>query len=179
MIKVENFLSKLLSIDFFEITSCFKVAVYFFALFFTLVSTSPVSALGWDDKEWVEAGCPLNIFGMWVSNGSDTDSENLLNIYQDKIVFLNNSGLEEKYSYDQNNILMNKSYIGVNLQPDSKEKSTYLNLRPYLVRPESMTMQVNKITQNCFVKVFKFESKKNAKYGKYLNWEIYKLKNKQ
>ena len=100
----------------------------------------------------------------------------MVNIYQDKIVFLSNHDLEEKYSYNQKNILRNSTYVGVNLLPVSKEQSIYLKLRPHLVQSENKTMHMNKITQNCFVKVFKFESQKNAKYDKYLNWEIYKLK---
>ena len=178
MVKFKNFWSKLVGLDFFETKSLFKVAVCFFSSFFILVSTSSVIALGWDDKEWVEAGCPSNIFGTWVSSGFEINSEKLLNIYQEKIVFLGNHGLEEKYSYNQKNILRNGTYVGLNLQPVSKEKSIYLKLRPHLVQSENKAIHMNEITQNCFVKVFKFESQKNAMYDKYLNWEIYKFKKK-
>ncbi len=147
--------------------------------FFIIVSTSSVSALGWNDKEWVEAGCPSNIFGAWISRGAEINSKNLLNIYQDKIIFINNHNLEKKYSFNPENILKNSSYLGVKLQPVTKDKTVYLKIRPHLVRSKHTTQQMNKTIQNCFIKVFKFESQKNAKYDKYLDWEIYKLKNNQ
>jgi hypothetical protein len=68
--------------------------------------------------------------------------------------------------------------VRIKLQPDKKGKSVFLKIRPYLISSENNTMQLNKTIQNCFVKVFTFESQKNANNDKYLNWKIYKLKNK-
>jgi hypothetical protein len=177
MFKVENFWLKLISVDFFEFKSCLKISVFSCTLFFIIVLTSSVSALGWNDKEWVEAGCPSNIFGAWVSRGAEINSKNLLNIYQDKIIFINDQNLEIKYSFNSKNMLKNGSYVGVKLQPVTKDKTTFLKIRPHLIRSKHATKQMNKTIQNCFIKVFKFESQKNAKYDKYLDWEIYKFKN--
>ena len=176
MFRVKIFWSKLVGLDFFEIKSPLKVAFGFFSFFYILISSNSVTALSWDDKEWIEAGCASNIFGTKLTSGLEVNSGKLLNIYQDKIVFLNNHNFEEKYSYNQKNILRDRAYISVNLQPLSKEKSIYLKLRPHSVHPETNTLPISKITQNCFVKVFKFESQKDARYDKYFNWEIYKLK---
>jgi len=179
MVKVENFWLKLISVDFFEFKSCLKVSVFACTLFFIIVLTISVSAFGWNDKEWVEAGCPSNIFGAWVSRGAEINSKNLLNIYQDKIIFINNHNLEKKYSFNSKDILKNSSYVGVKLQPDTKDKTVYLKIRPHLVRSKTTAEHMNKTIQSCFIKVFKFKSKNFAKHDKYLNWEIYKLKNKK
>jgi hypothetical protein len=152
------------------------VAVCFFSFFYILISASLVTSLDWGDKKWVEAGCPSNIFGSRISSGFEVNSGKSLNIYQDKIVFLGKHDLEEKYSYNKKNILRGNTYDGVALQPVSKEIYRYLKIRPHLVQSETSSMDMNIINQNCFVKVFKFESQKNAKLDKYLNWEIYKLK---
>ena len=74
-------------------------------------------------------------------------------------------------------MLKNGSYVGVKLQPVTKDKTTFLKIRPHLIRSKHATKKMNKTIQNCFIKVFKFESQKNAKYDKYLDWEIYKFKN--
>ena len=125
MFKVENFWLKLISVDFFEFKSCLKISVFSCTLFFIIVLTSSVSALGWNDKEWVEAGCPSNIFGAWVSRGAEINSKNLLNIYQDKIIFINDQNLEIKYSFNSKNMLKNGSYVGVKLQPVTKDKDYF------------------------------------------------------
>ena len=112
MFKVKNFWLKLISVDFFEFKSCLKISVFSCTLFFIIVLTSSVSALGWNDKEWVEAGCPSNIFGAWVSRGAEINSKNLLNIYQDKIIFINDNRVIHAFLsnqildlHDQRNLL--------------------------------------------------------------------------
>ena len=179
MVKIENFWFKLISVDFFEFKCFFKIPVFAYTLFFIIVSTSSVSALGWNDKEWVEAGCPSNIFGMWVSREAENNSNNLLNIYQNKIIFINSNNLENKYSFNPKNILKSSSYFGVRLQHDNEDKTVYLKIRPHLVRSKTTAEHMSKTIQSCFIKVFKFKSKNFAKHDKYLNWEIYKLKNKK
>ena len=179
MVKVENFWLKLISVDFFEFKSCLKVSVFACTLFFIIVLTSSVSALGWNDKEWVEAGCPSSIFGEWVSTKAEINSKNLLNIYQNKIIFINSNNLENKYSFNSKNILKSSSYLGVRLQHVNEDKTVYLKIRPHLVRSKTTAEHMNKTIQSCFIKVFKFKSKNFAKHDKYLNWEIYKLKNKK
>ena len=163
----------------FEFDSNLRFRVLFLTLLFTMTSMKSVYALGWQDKKWVESGCPSNIFGSWVSSGSKSNNGGLLNIYQGRIRFLDNRAFERKYSFKRKDMVVGKQFVEINLQPDSKEKGIYLKIRPHLVLSGSDIKKKNKTTQNCFVKVFKFESKKNAKYDKYLNWEIYKLKNNQ
>ena len=115
MVKVFNYFFKINNLDFF--TFRLKVAAALFFIFFMLVSTNSVFALGWGDEEWVEAGCPSDILGTWVSSGLDIDSQKLLNIYQDKIIFLSNQHFEEKYSYNPKNTLRSNTHVGLNLQP--------------------------------------------------------------
>jgi len=177
MVKVENFWLKIISVDFFEFKSCLKISVFTFTLFFIIVSTSLVSALGWNDKEWVEAGCPSSIIGEWVSMEAEINNKNLLNIYQNKIIFINNNNLEKKYSFNPKNILKSSSYLGVRLQHVNEDKTVYLKIRPHLVRSKTTVKDTNKTILSCFIKVFNFESKKLVKHNKYLDWKIYKLKN--
>jgi len=177
MVKVENFWLKLISVDFFEFKSLLKVLISICLFFFIVVSASSVSALDWNDKEWVEAGCPSSIFGEWVSTEAGINSKHLLNIYQNKIIFINNNNLEKKYSFNPKNILKSSSYLGVRLQHVNKDKTVYLKIRPHLVRSKTTAKHMNRTIQSCFIKVFKFEFKNFAKHDKYLDWEIYKLKN--
>ena len=162
-------------LDLFEVGSKFRFKVLIFTLLFTMILLKAVYALGWEDKKWVEAGCPSNIFGTWVSS-SQVNGGELLNIYQDRIRFLDAHAFERKYSFERKNMVVGKQFVEINLKPVSKEKSIYLKIRPHLVLSGSDFSEKNKTTQYCFVKVFKFESQKNAKHDKYLNWQIYKLK---
>jgi len=163
-------------IEIFELDLKFRLRVLFLTLLFIMISMKVVYALGWEDKKWVEAGCPSNVFGTWISGDSEVISEKLLTIYQDRIRFLDNHAFEKKYSFKRKDMVEGKQFVEIKLQPVSKEKSIYLKIRPHLVLSGSDIKKKNKNTQNCFVKVFKFDSQKNSKYDKYLNWEIYKLK---
>ena len=163
-----------------ELNSRFKIRAVCRAVFFLLILTNAVSALDWNDKEWVDANCPPNIFGTWVFDDMNIGNEKVLNIRNNKISLIINHILEEEYYFDKKNMVMNEKFMEVNLQSvlSNGEKSAYLKIRPHLVSLENDSKNTNTTAQNCLIKVFEFESKNDAKFDKYLNWEIYKLKSR-
>ncbi len=120
-------------IENFELDLKFRLRVLFLTLLFIMISMKVVYALGWEDKKWVEAGCPSNVFGTWISGDSEVISEKLLTIYQDRIRFLDNHAFEKKYSFKRKDMVEGKQFVEIKLQPVSKEKSIYLKIRPHLV----------------------------------------------
>ena len=164
----------------FELNSWFKTRAVCLAVLFMLILTNAVSALDWNDKEWVDANCPPNIFGTWVSDDMNIGNEKVLNIRNNKISLITNHILEEEYYFDKKTMVMNERFMGVNLQSvlSNGKKSAYLKIRPHLVSSENDSKNTNTTAQNCLIKVFEFESKNDAKFDKYLNWEIYKLKSR-
>ena len=163
-----------------KLTGRFKVRAVCQSVLFILIWTNVASALDWNDKGWVGASCPPNIFGTWVSEDMNVENERVLNIRHNKISLITNHILEEEYSFDKKNMVMNEKFMEVNLQStlSDEEKSAYLKIRPHLVSSEKYSKNTNTTAQNCLIKVFEFESKNDAKFDKYLNWEIYKLKSR-
>jgi len=165
---------------YFELNRRFEYRAVCLTVLFMLISANAVSALDWNDKGWVGASCPPNIFGTWVSDDMSIGNEKVLNIRNNKISLIINHILEEEYYFDKKNIVMNEKFMEVNLQSvlSNGEKSAYLKIRPHLVSSENDSKNTNTTAQNCLIKVFEFESKNDAKFDKYLNWEIYKLKSR-
>ena len=111
----------------FEMNIKFRFKALLLTLLFIIISMKSVYALAWEDKKWVKAGCPSNVFGTWVSSGSEDNSGELLNIYKDRVRFLDNNAFEKKYSFKRKDMVVGKQFVGIDLHPvSSKEKSIYL-----------------------------------------------------
>lgn len=154
------------------------IRAVFFGLSFMLVSAIPVYSLDWKDKEWIEAGCPLEIFGQWVSIGFDTKNKKLLSVEQNKIRVLINQIPEQEYFFNKKDIVSDGRFVSLKLLSNlnDKKNNLYWKIRPHLVNTESGSKILNISRGNCLIKVFEFKSKNNAKLDKYLQWDIYKLK---
>ncbi len=141
------------------------------------IFTSAACALGWGDKEWVEAGCPSSLFGKWVSDAANKGSEKVLNVKTNKIKVIKDHVLEEEYSFDRRNMVKGERVIQINLLKsilNNKKKSIYLKIRPHLVFSENSLKNHSVTNQTCFIKVFEFDSVNNAKFDRYESWEIYR-----
>ena len=151
------------------------------ANFLFVLFISSASALDWMDREWVEAGCPLSIYGVWVSDNEDNKSRKLLSISSNKITLAGNGNVQEQYTFNKKNILSENNYMEVNLNSISKDKkkNIYIKIRPHLINSKSGYKNLNPVTHNCFIKVFQFDSKNESKFDKYSTWDIYRLKNAQ
>ena len=148
----------------------------FWALFF-LVCVNPVLALGWSDREWIEAGCPSSILGTWTSDHANNRGKKILNIATNKIGVTGNQNVEE-FFFDKENIVSGSRFVEINLQPVSKDKkkNIYLKIRPHLINLKNDPRNINPDAYHCLIKVFQFDSKNKAKFDKYSGWDIYKLK---
>jgi len=159
-----------------NVVTCFRAV--FFGFIFLLISAIPVYSLDWKDKEWIEAGCPLDIFGQWVSLSFDTKNEKLLSVEQNKISVLINQIPEQEYFFNKKDMVIDGRFVSLKLRSNlnGKNNNLYLKIRPHLVNTESGSKSLNIINDNCLIKVFEFESEINAKFDKYLQWNIYKFK---
>jgi len=154
------------------------IRVFLCVFIFMLISSIPVYSLDWNDKEWIEAGCPFDIFGKWVSVGVDVKNKKLLSIDQNKIRVLRNQTLEQEYLFKTKDMHRDASFINLKLLPslNGNKKNLYLKIRPHLVHTKIVSKKLKVNIDSCLIKVFEFESKKSAELNKYLNWGIYKLK---
>ena len=133
-----------------------------------------VSAMNWEDKEWVEAGCPIAIRGTWSSGSPNEKIKKSLNIQTDKISITHAQNNKELFSFSGKTLKKRGRYAEMALQSRNIEinKDTYFKIRP-LMAPESRKSGA----YTCFIKVFQFNSEKNMKFDKYSSWDIYQLKN--
>ena len=162
---------------FFKPISFMKSGFLFFT-FLIIIFVNPVLALDWSDDDWVQGGCPPDIFGTWVSNDVDQENIKTLKINHNRIRISNSLSLDEHYSFDKNDLVLGKKFIEINLTSglNHNENSFYLKIRPHLIVLANNFDLMNSPTTSCFIKVFKFKSKENSKFGRYFDWEIYKLK---
>jgi len=165
-------------LNFFKLNVVTRIRVFFLMFILLFISAIPVYSLDWKDKEWIEAGCPLDIFGQWVSIDVDTKHEKLLSIEQNKIRAFTNQSLEQEYLFKTNGMDRDARFVNLKLMSNlnNKKKNLYLKIRPHLVHTETASKNLNISNESCLIKVFEFESKNNAKFDKYLHWDIYKLK---
>ena len=156
------------------------VRSFLLALFFLLMSASLAFSLSWNDEEWINAGCPQNIFGTWISSEVGIKNKRSLNITNNKFRFLNNHVLVAEYLFRKRDMVKSEKFVEVKLNFSIKniKKSIYFKIRPHLVYLNNNDGNVNSNTSNCLIKVFEFDTEDNAKFDKYLNWEVYKLKNR-
>ena len=125
-------------------------------------------ALDWNDKSWVDLGCPKNILGTWISQ----DQRRFLTFKGNRVFFRSIEGDESFSIYKRKIKPTENRFIEITINQkgrNSKNKPTYLKIRPHLafINPKPTS-------SDCFIKVFHFNSKKDSKFNKYISWTIYK-----
>ena len=116
------------------------------------------NGLDWNDKKWKDLGCPNNILGDWLSR----DGKNSISFENHRIIHNVNLKTPENHLID------------IDLKPVNPEGEglAFIKVRPHLAfsRGEPGASE-------CLIKVFRFKSQKDAKFDKYLSWDIYKILN--
>ena len=139
-------------------------------LLFLSVFMGSGQALDWAENDWSEMGCPKNILGTWLSQ----DQTEQLAINKNQIISRSISGEETFFTFKGNTRASDNRFIKLVMNPiDSDVDSPiYLKIRPHL----AFTQQ-NPTSSNCFIKIFCFDSQKDARLDKYMSWKIYKRRN--
>lgn len=143
-------------------------------LFLLSGHASPIYGLDWNDKNWEEYGCPKTIIGSWVSR----DKDDGLMIEAERLIFRTDDRGQKFYSYKQNLISNEKRITGIILSSKSQadENEVYLKIRPHIAQSSGDKNLGQENTVSCQIKVFQYESQKDAKLDKYTSWDIYKRK---
>ncbi len=147
-----------------------------FVLLLALVQ--PVYSLGWEDKEWVDAGCPENIIGKWIPKSVAALNGNTVTVSNDQFTFLSETGKTgaikfKKLSESAIAIVLG---LGTRSLPTDKEVLPYLKIRPHLVSANDEPGRNNRSQPECLIKVFRYQNLEQVQPDKYVSWDIYQIK---
>ena len=160
-------------------------AVGSLTLLMTFTAT-PAFSLDWNDEEWAQAGCPKAITGTWLPE--DPQSKwGMLTIGEGALIRAQNQAGGEKlltrewirqYSFDDSTFATDQRFIKLALHPVKKGKyqGYTVKIRPHLVGLPAGQLATNSSSADCLIKIFKFKSQEEAKFDKYSEWAIYRLK---
>ena len=182
--------------DVYEEGRCFKgfprrigrwvsTAVGSLTLLMTFTAT-PAFSLDWNDEEWAQAGCPKGVVGTWLPQ--DPQSQwGELTIKAGALICVQNQAGGEKlptvewirqYSFDDSALAADQRFIKLALHPvkEGKYQGYTVKIRPHLVGFHAGQWVNNSSSSDCLIKIFKFKSQEEAKFNKYSDWAIYRLK---
>jgi hypothetical protein len=99
------------------------------------------------------------------------EDKKLLRVEQSKVRISRNQTIEHEFVFNKKDMVRNSRFTSVKLHSIFKNKKeiTYLKIRPHLVNTKT---KLNIGRHNCLIKFFEFQSEKNAKFDKCLNWKF-------
>ena len=162
-----------------------STAVGCFTLLMIFIVT-PAFSLDWNDEEWAQAGCPKAVTGTWLPQ--DTRSKwGVLTIREGARIYVQNQYGEEKlpthewvrqYSFGDSTLATDQRFVKLALHPvkEGEYQGYTVKIRPHLVGLPAGQLATNSSSADCLIKIFKFKSQEEAKFDKYSEWAIYRLK---
>ena len=135
---------------------------------------SPSYSLGWQDEEWLKAGCPKNVTGNWEVHNPATTNLKSMSFGNKEIIYTSKKNETQKIGIINSSFVSKNQFVKIKIQPTNKEKEPIIKIRPHLVHIDS---NGKKQTPNCMIKVFSFNTEKHAKTDRYSKWNIFRLKN--
>ena len=155
----------------------FKGIRILFLFFVIFLNVKPALALDWDDREWINAGCPSGIIGTWVASDLNNLDKTIVSIGSHIITITNNQGLEQQFSLNNKPRFEKGRFVEINMRSLSKEenKSVYLKIRPHLIKLVKSSDDASLSTYECLIKIFYYDSQQNSNRHQYSDWEFYGL----
>jgi len=134
---------------------------------------SPSYSLGWQDEEWLEAGCPKNVLGNWEADNPANTNLKSMSFGKKEITYTSKNNGTQKFGIINSSFVSKNQFVKMKIQPPNDEKETIIKIRPHLVHIDS---NEEKQSPNCMIKVFSFNTEKHAKTDRYSEWNIFRLK---
>ncbi len=133
---------------------------------------SPSYSLGWNDKEWLQSGCPKTASGKWAADNPETTNLRFLSINNSEVSYTSKSDETYKFGISKSSFISKNQYVKIKLKPLNNQKEAVLKIRPHLIH---MDFQKRTNNPNCLIKVFIFKDEKHAKTDRYFGWNIFRL----
>lgn len=148
---------------------------WFFILNLYFLVNIPFSwAFDWNDKVWKDMGCPNSFHGLWILRDSPEHPDHNYKVAANTISFRSSESVPLNLEYQ---IVARKGFyylLKINSEkiPGSTFNFPFLKVRPY----QTYQTENDEEPQNCFIKVFQYDTRENADSGKYEDWDIILLK---
>tara|TARA_B100000686_G_C16770372_1_gene964698 strand:- start:1580 stop:2107 length:528 start_codon:yes stop_codon:yes gene_type:complete len=148
-----------------------------FTLVFSLtgffqIFISPAYSLGWQDEEWLKAGCPKNLSGNWIADNPVNKNLKLMSFTKREVTYTSQTDETQRFGIIKSSFTTENQFVKMKIKPLNNEKETIIKIRPHLVHIDS---KGKKETSSCMIKVFRFNTEKHAQTDRYSGWNIFRL----
>ncbi len=75
--------------------------------------TSPSYALGWNDDEWIQSGCPKSASGKWANDNPETTDLRFLSINNSEVTYISKNDEAQKFGIDKSSFSSNYQYVKI------------------------------------------------------------------
>ena len=133
---------------------------------------SPSYSLGWQDEEWLKAGCPKNISGNWFADNPINKNLKSISFNNKEITYTSQSDETQRFGIVKSSFVKENQFVKMKIKPLNNEKHTIIKIRPHLVHIDS---KVKNEISRCMIKVFSFHTEKHAQTNRYSGWNIFRL----
>ncbi len=131
---------------------------------------SPSYSLGWNDKEWLQSGCPNTASGKWAADTPETTDLRFLSINNSEVTYTSKSDETHKFGIRKSYFISKNQYVKI--KPVNSQNETVLKIRPHLIH---MDLQKETNNPSCLIKVFTYRNERYAKMDRYSGWNIFRL----
>ena len=148
-----------------------------FTLIFSFVGflpffISPSYSLGWQDEQWLEAGCPKNVSGNWVADNPINKNLKSMSFNDKEITYTSQNNETQRFGIIKSSFVKENQFVKIKIKPLNNENHTIIQIRPHLVHIDS---KGKKETSVCMIKVFRFNTEKHAQTDRYSGWNIFRF----
>ena len=135
---------------------------------------SPSYSLGWQDEEWLKAGCPKNISGNWVADNPINKNLKSMSFNNKEITYTytSQSDKTQRFGIVKSSFVKENQFVKMKIKPLNNKNHTIIKIRPHLVHIGS---KGEKETSSCMIKVFSFNTEKHAQTHRYSSWNIFRF----
>ena len=159
----------------------FKLPTLILNIIFTLIFTfsgfipffiSPSYSLGWQDEEWLKAGCPKNVSGNWAADNPINKNIKSISFNNREITYTSQNNDTQRFGIIKSSSVKENQFVKIKIKPLNNEKYTIIKIRPHLVHIDT---NGKKEMSSCMIKVFSFNTEKHAQTDRYSSWNIFRF----
>ena len=133
---------------------------------------SPSYSLGWQDEEWLKAGCPKNVSGNWAADNTINKKLKSISFNNREITYTSQKNDTQRFGIIKSSYVRENQFVKIEIKPLNNEKHTIIKIRPHLVHIDS---KGKKEMSSCMIKVFSFKTEKHAQTNRYSSWNIFRF----
>ena len=148
------------------------LTLIFSFLVFVTFFISPSYSLGWQDEDWLKAGCPKNVSGNWAADNPINKNLKSISFNNREITYTSKNNDTQRFGIIQSSFVKENQLVKIKIKPLNNEKHTIIKIRPHLVHIDS---KGKKETSSCMIKVFRFNTEKHAQTDRYSSWNIFRF----